>query len=402
MRHHIACMMIFTSTMGCELQLDEDNKDTLVNMAWTEDTSLPPSPSNSYADDVDAAKLGKTFFFDRRMSQDEQIACATCHIAGEGWSDDRKVSLGVDDAEGGRHSMPSHSIGFQEYFFWDGRADSAWSQTLQAIESKAEMDFARTQVAHFVAQHHSTEYEQVFGSLPDLSETPQRAKPLDTAWDELSDAQQDAVNRVFANVGKSLEAYQRQVNCSNTRFDQWARGDVEMNSEEEQGAAIFINNGCVNCHSGVAFSDGEFHRLNVPSISPDDTGREDGIASLLNNPFNSAGSYSDDTEYGVIKLQEAMNEELALNAYKTPSLRGVTQRKRYGHGGQHDNLQDFMETTYRNAGGPQRNMDRDPLLNNVNVGPWGDELVAFLGMLACPDIATEWNVPEGFEAEASP
>lgn len=392
MRHVLPFFFVIAGAIGCDPALDQDNESLLQEMAWSQDTVLPPSATNRYADDERAAMLGQRIFFDPAMSQDQKVACASCHVPEQGWSDDRAVSLGVDEAEGGRHSMPSHSIAFQDFFFWDGRADSAWSQTLQAIESEAEMDFARTQVAHYVAKYHQPEYELIFGSMPDLTDVPARAMPTQKSWEQMSEAQQDDVNRVFANVGKSLEAYQRRLTCDNTRFDQWARGEVEMTINEEQGAAVFMENGCVDCHSGVAFSDGEFHRLNVSSVSSADVGREDGLTSLFANPFNSVGVYSDDPAYGEAKLEAAMNESSTMLAYKTPSLRGVTQRGRFGHGGQHNDLQTFIEDTYRNGGG-RRNTQRDPLLNGVNVGPWGDELVEFLGMLACPTIEGQWGAP---------
>ena len=102
--------------------------------------ALPPSPTNRVADLPAAVQLGRSLFFDTRMSMDGTIACASCHDPNEGWSDPRPLSLGVEDREGGRHSMPVQATAFQTFWFWDGRADSLWSQAIKAIESHPEMD----------------------------------------------------------------------------------------------------------------------------------------------------------------------------------------------------------------------------------------------------------------------
>lgn len=387
------CLFVFlVGSVGCAPELDDRDIEVLEAMAITEQTVLPKSPTNQYADNLQAAQLGRLIFFDKKMSQDGTIACASCHVEQEGWSDKRRVSEGVEKRQGGRHSMPSHTLAYQKFFFWDGRADSAWSQTLQAIESDAEMDFARTQVAHYVARHHRDAYEEVFGPMPSLSGVPERAKPGDAQWQALGEEKQDDVQRIFANVGKALEAYQRRLVCSETRFDQWAKGDVQMTEQEARGAAVFVQQGCTNCHSGVAFSDGEFHNIGVPSLSNSDDGREGGINALLDSPFNAAGRYSDDREYGTTLLKTAMNETRTVNAYKTPSLRGVSQRLRYGHNGGQTSVEAFLDAFYDGNNGRRNNLD--PELRGVNVGGNEEEVAVFLKMLDCPPVPRQWQAPE--------
>ncbi len=377
-------------------ELNSEEEVRLRAMDVSPEDTLPASPTNLQADNLEAAQLGKSIFFDENMSDDQTISCASCHLQDEGWSDDRPVSLGVREEQGNRHSMPIHSIATQSFFFWDGRADSAWSQTLQAIESAPEMDFARTQVAHHIADNYAEPYEAIFGALPDLSDIPQRAKPGDIAWEALSDEQQDDVNRIFSNTGKLLEAYQRRLACTDTRFDQWARGEVTMSRAENQGAALFIREGCIDCHSGSAFSDGAFHNLGVPSSAEEgNTGRAEGLTLLLDNPFNGAGKWSDDQDYGTQKLVEAMEETRTLGAFRTPTLRGVTQRRSFGHSGSEATLVGFMERFYNGNRNRNRNNGigtRDPLLNGVNLRD-EEDIIPFLRMLECPDPAPEWAAP---------
>ncbi len=393
---------------ACAPELTAEQEARLRDMALSAEDPLPASPTNGVADDLQAAQLGRLIFFDERMSSDGEVSCASCHEPDRGWSDPRAVSRGVDGNEGGRHSMPVHSIAHQNFFFWDGRADSVWSQTLQAIESEAEMDFTRAEVAHYVADHRRADYEAIFGPMPDLSSVPRRATAGDAAWEALSAQTKRDVERVFTNVGKVLEAYQRQLNCGDTRFDQWARGEVSMTRTEEIGAAVFVQERCIDCHSGVTFSDGEFHNLGLPSRENGDTGRQQGLASLLDNPFNGAGEYSDNTAAGTARLVEAMEENNTLGAFRTPTLRGVTQRRFFGHGSNAQQLGQFLEEAYdRNGGGGGDGRDRrrggddnnnsvgqiDPILRDVDADGFEEELVQFMQMLECRPTPAQWGPP---------
>ena len=112
------------------------------------------------------------------------------------------------------------------------------------------MDFTRVEVARFIAEHYREPYEAIFGALPSLDGLPQRSRPGMESWDALSSLQQASVERIFTNAGKVIEAYERQLLCSDTRFDQWARGAVEMSNRELAGAVTFMQEGCVDCHAG--------------------------------------------------------------------------------------------------------------------------------------------------------
>ncbi len=379
---------------GCGLDLSPRDLTRLKAMAIPiEGAPLPASPSNAVAESDAAAALGRAIFFDKGFSADGNVACASCHAAAEGWSDDRPVSLGVANRPGGRHSMPVLTAARQPWWFWDGRADSMWSQAIAAMESEAEMDFSRAQAAHHVASRYRPQYEAIFGALPNLSGVPKRGKPGLSAWDKLPQPTQVAVERVFVNVGKALEAYERKLDCANTRFDQWSRGEVAMTNEESSGAAIFVREGCADCHSGSNFSDGEFHNIGIGSNGPGpDNGRQSGAMALALSRFNAAGPYSDNRAWGLSRLQAASAEHHTLGAFRTPSLRGVSQRRSFGHRGDHATLGDFLNHYDRLRPQASAVGQLDPLLRGVNLNR-GRDVERFLEMLACRPVPSALSAP---------
>lgn len=369
--------------------------------------TLPASPTNAYADNAGAAELGRKLFFDRRLSSDGTVACVTCHDPAQGFSDTKRLSEGVRGQEGTRHSMPITTAALQPFLLWDGRAGTVWRQPLFALENELEMDFTRTDVALFVAAEVRAEYEEVFGPLPALDDVPAHARPGDARWEELSEETRDSVQRVFVNVGKSLEAYERLLVCKDTRFDQWLRGEVDLTSDELDGAERFVRRGCVRCHDGPALSDGKFHNLGL-SRQDDarlDTGREAGLALLVADDLNAASRYSDDPEAGASHIAAAREETGDLGAFRTASLRGVTQRPRFGHLGEHTDLEAFIQDTYnrRGRGGRGRagrdgdNDDDneivgalDPILDDVNANNDDAEaIVEFLRTTECAPLPPE-------------
>ncbi|MEO7330288.1 MAG: cytochrome c peroxidase [Minicystis sp.] len=370
-----------------------------------DESALPAAPTNKVADDAQALSLGRRLFFDKRMSSDGKQACVSCHDPQQGFSDPRPVSLGVGDRKGHRHSMPITDAALHPFLFWDGRADSAWSQPLKAIEGDAELDFTRVEVAHLIADRYRPDYEALFGPLPDLADLPARARPGMPAWDALSAEQQDRAQRVFANVGKALEAYERKLLCADTRFDRWQRGEIQVSNNESDGAAAFQRSGCTQCHNGPSLSDGQFHDLGLDGGNPPDLGRKSGITLLLADPFNGEGAYSDDKAAGAAKLGALSLESATIGAFRTASLRGVGQRQGFGHLGSRVSLREFILDTYRRGGrggGGRGDGDGngnvaavgtlDPALDNVDVEDL-DAIVAFLHTLDCPALPAELLAP---------
>jgi cytochrome c peroxidase len=92
--------------------------------------------------------LGKTLFFDPRLSGSGQIACASCHDPDLGWADGRTTSFGHSRKQLARNSPTIRNTAFQQRLFWDGRADSLEDQARQVLMNPDEM---RSGPEHVVA-----------------------------------------------------------------------------------------------------------------------------------------------------------------------------------------------------------------------------------------------------------
>jgi len=322
---------------------------------------LPRDPSNKYSDNPKARILGEKLFFDKRFSSNGKVSCASCHMTEYSFTEEMPRAHGI----GPTVRRSPHLIGaaYGTWFFWDGRADSLWSQALGPPESPVEHGITRTICAQLISVHYRKEYEEIFGPLPSLPPDVcvpfARPDPEDVkayrAWTSLPPAKADEINRVYANMGKAIAAYVREIRPGPSRFDRYVaallKGDVRtmhaaLNRKEVEGLRLFIGkSGCVNCHNGPLFTNGEFRVTGVyqPAELPPDRGRIDGIRKVLASEFNCLGRYSDARESACRKLKSLEPDAKEnLGAFKVPSLRNVAERAPYMHAGQYWSLWEVL------------------------------------------------------------
>ena len=327
-------------------------------------TGPPPAdPANSVAENPSAARLGHALFFDRRLSANGAIACAHCHQPIRRFTDGlpTAVALGLS-----RRNTPS-LIGatYSPWQYWDGRRDSQWSQALAPLEDPAEHGFDRTSVVKVIAADaaYRLAYEALFGELPAVTHTdrfPSAASPLGTpaaqqAWQEMTNADREAIDRAFANVGKAIAAYERLLLPGATRMDQYldaiANGDDDtaratFTADEAQGLRLFVGKArCVECHNGPLLTNHEFHNTGVLSATGKlpDLGRSQGLREVTQDPFNCLGGFNDQAAPYCGELRFARTGIELIGAMKTPSLRNLGQTAPYMHRGQLDTLRDVLE-----------------------------------------------------------
>jgi cytochrome c peroxidase len=396
MLRHVAILLFGLAPLlaGCDSGLSDAERRAIAGMTLSALAPLPPDPTNRVADDPRAAALGATLFFEQRLSRDGTVACGTCHASDRQFQDGLPFGRGVGETN--RRTMPLAGAAYDAWFFWDGRRDSMWAQALVPLEDQAEHAGTRTAYAHFVGAHLRDRYEGVFGALPDLSDLPASAGPLGTpaeqaAWQAMTEEQRLAVDTVFANIGKALAAFQRDIGYPPTRFDRFAQavasgdtpqGDAALSDQELLGLRLFIGKAqCATCHTGPRFTDGVFHNTGVPPApgKPTDLGREAAVALVEGDPFNCFGRFRDGGEEACGELRFMRRDGAELTrAFKTPSLRGVSQRPPYMHAGQFATLEEVVDH-YARAPQPEvGHSEAKPLRLSEREKA---ALVAFLGTL---------------------
>ena len=269
-----------------------ESETTLLRSLWI--GSMPPlplDPSNAYADDPQAAVFGQKLFFDTRFSSNGEVACATCHLPELMFTDGLPLAQGVGTTD--RKTMTIVGTAYSPWLFWDGRKDSQWAQALGPMESAVEHGGTRTQYAHLIDGLYRTDYETIFGELPDFSDRtrfPDVAGPVDdeaarAAWDAMSPEDRDTVTQVYVNMGKAIAAYERLIVPGPSRFDQYVEAllnndqetmQAALTEDEAAGLRLFIGQAqCIKCHNGPLFTNNDFHNTGVPAANslPSDDGR---------------------------------------------------------------------------------------------------------------------------------
>ncbi|HYQ18753.1 MAG TPA: cytochrome c peroxidase [Polyangiaceae bacterium] len=412
-------------------QLSEAELGKLRELSPAELPGPVADPTNAWADDAAAATFGQALFFDARFSgklldgdndgsefalgrkgDTGKVSCAGCHVPEHDFSDTRtlgrQISLGA--GWGIRRSPSLLDVGQSKLLMWDGRRDALFNQPFGVLESEVEMNSSRLYAAAQVFDNYKPTYEAIFGALPPLDDQARfprlsaadtgcasldkdnkctgkkRGTPGDGAeFDALSTDDQDAITRVWVNVGKALGAYERKLSCGSAAFDAWVNGDDgAIGRAEQRGAGLFVGKaGCVNCHSGPYLSDEKFHNVGlrpglVAAVFTDlnDQGAALGLAQAKADPLNSLGDFSDGHDS---RLADDVGPQDA-GAFRTPRLRCVAERPSFMHTGHVRSLAeviDFFDRGGEQGGFPGQN-ELKPL--NLTARERAD-LLAFLQTL---------------------
>jgi cytochrome c peroxidase len=310
------------------------------------DTPPPADPSNAVADSIEAAALGGTLFSDPSLSPSDTVACVSCHMGAREFSDGHPTP--PDGIGHGTRNAPSIILAsYTRWQFWDGRADSLWSQALGPPENPNEFGSSRLFVAHAIYDVYRPEYEDLFGAMPPLSDTvrfPPNGMPGDPAFDGMSAADRQAVTRVYVNVGKTIAAFVRTLRGTQSTLDVYAAGGpTALTDAQKDGLLAFLRDGCAQCHWGPRLTDDAFHVLRFPTGSltaGPDPGRQAGIPQLAAGEFDLGSTWSDDPS---LARPVPSPGPWTLGAFKTPELRNVGLTAPYGHGGNYASLTDVVE-----------------------------------------------------------
>jgi cytochrome c peroxidase len=283
-----------------------------------------PVPSDN-ALTVAKIGLGERLFFDRTLSADRRVSCASCHDPARAFTSVVRVAVGVFGRQGVRNVPTILNRGYGRSFFWDGRAQTLEDQVLGPIQDRNEMGL--TLQAFTARLQQSTSYQRAFVAV--FAERPSPA-----------------------TAGRALATYVRAQRVGNAPYDRYRAGDSSaLSADATRGLKLFRGRAnCSSCHLGPNFTDEQFHNTGV-SWGSGDSGR-----------------------YRVTQRTED------LGRFKTPTLRQLRLTSPYMHDGSFDTLESVVEFY---DGGGNNNPLLDAELQPLRLTP--DEkrhLIAFLRSLS--------------------
>ncbi len=294
-------------------------------------------------------ELGRLLFYDPILSGDKDIACATCHHPENGYAEFRDLSIGTNGQGFGikrvfkepnviplvkrnAHTILNTAFNGMDTgnrydpteapMFWDNRVVSLEKQALEPLLAFEEMrgpNYGKEDILDEVVDR--------LEGIPEYVEKFQQNFP--------------GPNPIQPeNVAKAIAAFERTLITTDTRFDQYMRGDEKAISlSERDGFLMFNKVGCGKCHNGPMFSDYQAHVVGVP------------------------------TNKKLTELDKGINEEFA---FRTPSLRNLRFSAPYMHNGRFNSLQEVLEFYEDISGGKNRHKalgqeDIDPLIKQLDL-----------------------------------
>ena len=186
--------------------------------------------------------LGRMLFYDPILSVDSSMACATCHVQADGFSDKRKFSIGVDGSIGTIQAMPLMNLVWGENFFWDGRSIGLANQALEPVENPIEMK------AHWDIV------------IDKLINHPVYAQMFDDAFPGKEITKELATD--------AIAQFEKTLISANSKFDKDERGEYEMTDSELRGKIIFYaeSGNCFHCHETALFTNFGFQNNGLDSV----------------------------------------------------------------------------------------------------------------------------------------
>jgi cytochrome c peroxidase len=310
-------------------------------------------------------ELGRKLFMDRRLSSNNTMSCAMCHVPEQAFAaNELGTAIGVNGRSLRRNAPTLLNVAYVGLLFHDGRERTlerqAWGPLLNAQE---------------MGNPTVTSVADKIRSIPDY-----RGR-FEAAFDGRGPNQ--------ATIGAALAAYQRTLVSGNSRFDRWQYGRQAqaLSGAEQAGFAVFAGKGrCIACHTvgehTALFSDGQFRNTGIGwerSMAPRARHRirlAEGVFAEVDDRDLQAVS---DPQHGDEGRAEVTHAQADRWAYRTPSLRNVALTGPYMHDGSLATLEEVVDFYQR---GGIDNPLKDRLLQPLQLsGVDKRNLLAFLRSL---------------------
>ena len=308
-------------------------KMDLIRFALDPPLGLPPVPV--LADNpLTRAKieLGRKLFFDRRLSINDTISCATCHIPEQGFTNNElRTPVGVEGRSVLRNSPTLYNVGYQKHLFLDGREISLENQVWQPMTARNEM--AAPAIGYVIRKirrmsDYQGRFEQAFdGRGPDI-----------------------------LTIGQALASYQRTLLAADSPFDRWHFGGQSDAVDEsvKRGFALFSGKAqCIVCHrvqeDHALFIDHQFHNTglgyaeSVGANKPETTRVQlaPGVfAELPRAAIDAVTQQKLPNDLGLYRITESPGDRWK---FRTQTLRNISLTAPYMHNGRFDTLREVID-----------------------------------------------------------
>ena len=268
---------------------------------------------------VEGARLGRFLFYDKQLSLNNSISCASCHIQEYAFSDPKKYSVGAFGEETRRHSMALVNVSFNPFtrFFWDGRAKTLEDQVLHPIRDPVEMSF------------------HVQGVVDRLQQDPRYPPMFEKAF---GDGKIDS-----GRIAKALAQFVRTLVSFDSRYDRWIQGRGTLDSIEIRGLQLIqdrFKGDCFHCHNAEdrLFCNYQF----------------------INNGLDYEHQW---TDLGLFETTGNPNDKAR---FKTPTLRNVAVSGPFMHDGRFKTIDEVLIDHYLTGGKISPTID--PMMEFAGIG----------------------------------
>jgi cytochrome c peroxidase len=284
--------------------------------------------------------LGRDLYFDKRLSIDNTVSCATCHDPKSAFAEPKQFAEGVGGKRGARNSPTVFNAMFNVEQFWDGRAATLEEQAKGPIINPLEMamtshDLVIERLKKDAA--YVKRFQEVFGGPPTIGD-----------------------------VAKAIASFERTLVSADSPFDRFQAADAGAMSEQaKRGFELFKGKGrCITCHefnaSSPFFTDFKYHNIGVGMKA---TANFEGLARKVQQMAQEGKLSAESID--TLSLTEGFSElgrfivtrqPKDLGAFKTPTLRNVELTAPYMHDGSQKTLREVIDF-YNKGGEPNPNLD---------------------------------------------